>query len=165
MDKRWGLGLLLAASALAAAAGGIAGDTAGELTRTVEALDQAAFDAYNRCELDKFGAMFDRDVEFYHDKGGLMVSRQAVVEATQKYICGKVRRELVAGTMEVYAMDGYGAVQLGSHRFCELATQRCEGVAKFMHLWRQREGAWQITRVISYDHQPLAVPTSAVKQP
>jgi len=158
--QRWmGLALTLGALCTAPAFAEPAAATASaDLTRTVESLDKTLFEAYNACELDKFGAMFDADVEFYHDKGGLMVSRQAVVEATRKHICGKVRRELVAGSLQVYAMDGYGAVQLGSHRFCETATTACQGVAKFMHLWRLREGVWQLTRVISFDHQALALP-------
>jgi hypothetical protein len=26
------------------------------------------------------------------------------------------------------------------------------GEAKFIHLWQNKDGAWKITRVISYDH-------------
>ena|SRR5215204_3160542 len=28
------------------------------------------------------------------------------------------------------------------------------GVAKFIHLWQYKDGAWKITRGISYDHAP-----------
>jgi hypothetical protein len=123
------------------------------LLRTMESLDSAVFDAYNRCDLAKFGSYFTADVEFYHDKGGLTLGRQDVVESVRKYICGKVRRELVAGTLEAYVMEGYGAVTMGAHRFCELGAQKCEGIAKFFHLWRHKDGAWEMTRVISYDHR------------
>jgi hypothetical protein len=126
-----------------------------ELARTVNALDREIFDAYNRCDLAKFGSYFSADVEFYHDQSGLMRSRESVVEATKKFICGKVRRELVQSTVEVYPMKGYGALQMGTHRFCELTAPKCGGVAKFVHLWQNDGGAWRITRVISYDHQAL----------
>src|SRR6266849_1368233 len=70
-----------------------------ELFRTIAALDTAVFDAYNRCDLEKFGTFFTDDLEFYHDQTGLMRSRQSVVEAVKNNICGKLRRELV-GTLE-----------------------------------------------------------------
>jgi hypothetical protein len=127
--------------------------TNGALLRTMESLDSAVFDAYNRCDLEKFGGYFSPDVEFYHDKGGVTLGRENVVESVRKNICGKVRRELIAGTLEAYPMEGYGAVAMGAHRFCELATQKCEGIAKFIHLWRNKDGVWEMERVISYDHR------------
>ena len=30
------------------------------------------------------------------------------------------------------------------------------GEGKFIHLWRYEDGAWKITRVISYDHHALS---------
>ncbi|WP_430388680.1 nuclear transport factor 2 family protein [Dyella sp. 20L07] len=126
-----------------------------ELVRTVTALDTAVFDAYNRCDLNTFGNYFSSDVEFFHDKAGLMNSREAVVDATRKYICNKVRRELV-GTLEVYPIKGYGAMEVGNHRFCQISTGKCEGVGKFLNIWRLKDGQWQMTRVISYDHREVS---------
>lgn len=128
-----------------------------ELFRTIASLDRAVFDAYNRCDLEKFGALFAEDLEFYHDKTGLSRSRQSLVDAIKSNICGKVRRDLVPGTLEVYPMQGYGAVQMGAHRFCDFKARQCDetaGVAKFVHLWENKGGTWLITRVISYDHGP-----------
>jgi len=128
-----------------------------ELFRTIASLDRAVFDAYNRCDLEKLGAFFAEDLEFYHDKTGLSRSRQSLVDAVKRNICGKVRRELVPGTLEVYPMQGYGAVQMGAHRFCDSKATQCDetaGVAKFVHLWENKGGTWLITRVISYDHGP-----------
>jgi hypothetical protein len=125
-----------------------------ELTRAISALDTQLFDAYNTCNLEKFGALVADDVEFYHDKGGLMVGRKPLVEAIKNNICGKVTRELVAGSLEVYPISGYGAVEIGTHRFLHPWTQDhgVVGEAKFVHLWRYKDGAWKIARVISYDH-------------
>ena len=126
-----------------------------ELFRTIASLDSALFDAYNRCDLDKFGAFFTADVEFYHDQTGLTRSRERLVEDIKKNICGKVRRELVPGTLEVYPLRSYGAVEIGVHRFCDPKRGKCDeasGIAKFIHLWENKDGAWRITRVISYDH-------------
>ncbi len=118
-------------------------------------LDTDFFDAYNQCDLRRFGDYMVPNVEFLHDQGGLMLSRAMVVAATKKYICGKVRRELVPGSLRVYPIKNYGALAMGEHRFCELATQQCVGIAKFTHVWRERNGKWQMTRILSYDHQPL----------
>jgi hypothetical protein len=37
-------------------------------------------------------------------------------------------------------------------RFCELKTGNCDGVARFIHLWKYSDGKWSLSRVISYDH-------------
>jgi len=126
-----------------------------ELYRTVAGLDARLFDAYNRCDLDAFRALLADDLEFYHDQGGLMTGAEAVTEATRKYICGKVRRELVPGTLEVDKIEGYGAIELGSHRFCELEGTHCMGIARFVQVWKRDGDAWKATRIISFGHRPL----------
>jgi uncharacterized protein (TIGR02246 family) len=125
-----------------------------ELKERVARLDRTLFEAYNKCDLDKFAELFAPDVEFYHDKGGVTRTRQEVVDNTRKYICGKVRRELIAGTLEAYPVKDYGAIATGEHRFCEIATGKCEGIAKFVLVWRNDAGAWTLTRVLSFGHRP-----------
>jgi hypothetical protein len=128
------------------------------LFRKLASLDAEVFDAYNTCDLEKFGSFFADDVEFYHDKTGLARGRQTLVDAVKANICGKTRRDLVPGTLEVHPMDNFGAVQIGVHRFCDARSTSCDGttggVAKFIHLWHEDKGDWKITRVISYDHAP-----------
>ena len=128
-----------------------------ELFRTIASLDAALFDAYNRCDVEKFVALLADDLEFYHDRGGLTRGNQTVGEQIKKNICGKVRRELVPGTLEVYPMHGFGAVEMGVHRFHHPNAESTEpvGEAKFIHLWQKKDGVWKITRVISYDHHAL----------
>ena len=77
-----------------------------ELDKAVALLDAALFDAYNRCDLEKFSSFFVEDVEFYHDQGGVTLGRQNLTESVKKNICGKVTRELVPGTLQVYYMKG-----------------------------------------------------------
>ena len=126
------------------------------LFRQIAASDSAFFDAYNNCELSKMKAYFTTDIEFYHDQTGLShLSR--LMSDLQKNICGKVHRDPVPGTLEVYPLKGYGAVATGLHRFCDSRKYRtCEegasGVAKFVTLWRRQNGKWRMSRVISYDH-------------
>jgi ketosteroid isomerase-like protein len=127
------------------------------LFQTVAALDTALFDAYNRCDLDKLGSMLADDLEFYHDKAGLSVGKQKFLGAIQQNICGKVRRDLVPGTLEVYPIQDYGAVELGTHRFHHPGQEATEqvGEAKFVTLWQNQAGVWKVTRAISYDHVAL----------
>ena len=125
-----------------------------ELDKAIATLDAALFDSYNRCDLEKFSNFFVDDVEFYHDQGGLTLGKVALTDSVKKNICGKVTRELVPGTMQVYHMKGYGAIEMGSHRFHHPGHEDTEGVGegRFVHLWQYKEGAWKITRVYSYDH-------------
>ena len=125
-----------------------------ELDEAIAKLDAALFDSYNRCDLGKFASFFAEDVEFYHDQGGLTLGRAALTDSVRKNICGKVTRELVQGTLQAHHMKGYGAVEIGVHRFHHPGHDDTEpvGEGKFIHLWQYKDGAWRITRVISYDH-------------
>jgi len=129
-----------------------------ELDKAVAALDAVLFDSYNRCDLEKFASFFAEDVEFYHDQGGVTLGRAALTDSVKKNICGKVTRELVPGSLQVYYMKGYGAVEIGVHRFHHPGHDDTEpvGEAKFIHLWQYKDGAWKITRVISFDHHQAA---------
>lgn len=125
-----------------------------ELDKAIASLDAALFDSYNHCDLEKFSSFFADDVEFYHDQSGVTLGRVALTDSVKKNICGKVTRELVPGTLQVHHMKGYGAVEMGVHRFHHPGHEDTEGVgeASFIHLWQYKDGAWKITRVISYDH-------------
>ena len=129
-----------------------------ELDKAIASLDAALFDSYNRCDLEKFSSFFVDDVEFYHDQGGVTLGKQKLTESVKNNICGKTTRELVPGTLQVYYMKGYGAVEMGVHRFHHPGHEDTEGVGegKFIHLWQYKDGAWKITRVISYDHHAAA---------
>ncbi len=125
-----------------------------ELNRTVAALDAALFDSYNHCDLQKFASFFVDDVEFYHDQGGVTLGKLALTESVKKNICGQTTRDLVPGTLQIYYMKGYGALEVGVHRFHHPGHEDTIGIGegKFIHLWQYKDGAWKITRVISYDH-------------
>jgi hypothetical protein len=56
------------------------------LFQTIQALDMQLFDAYNRCDLEKFGSLLADDLEFYHDKTGLARGRQAIVDGVKNNI-------------------------------------------------------------------------------
>ena len=66
-----------------------------------------------------------------------------------------MRRELLPSTLRVYPIKDYGAIEEGEHRFCELASGVCEGVAKFVIVWARQDGAWRATNVLSYGHRAV----------
>ena len=107
-------------------------------------------DAYNNCKLNVMEEIISEDLEFYHDQGGLMTSKKKLIEALKNNICGKVTRELKKGSIEVYPINGYGAVEMGMHAFHNSKEPNSEShYAKFVHLWKRENGKWRITRVIS----------------
>ena len=124
------------------------------LYKTVADLDTEVFDAYNTCQLGKLASLVAEDLEFYHDKTGLAVGRQTFIDAIKNNICGKVHRELVPGTLEIYPMEGFGAVEIGIHRFTHPGDPHNIGEAKFITLWQYKDGSWKMTRAISFDHHP-----------
>ena len=120
---------------------------------TIKSLDTKLFDAFNHCDLATLGAMVSEDLEFYHDQTGLSVGKGPFLAAIKQNICGKVERTLLADTLEVYPLKGYGAVQIGIHRFHHPGRpEDAAGDAKFVTLWQNKDGAWKVTRVISYNH-------------
>lgn len=143
------IAIALATALLAASAA----PSADPLTTEIAALDARLFDAYNRCDIATFSDYFDKGVSFYHDTGGATFTRDAMVDGVRKYICGKVRRELIPATFRAYPIRDYGAIEEGEHRFCELATGRCEGIAKFVMVWAKQADKWRVTSVLSYGHR------------
>lgn len=121
-----------------------------KLRETIIRLDTEYFEAYNTCNMDKQAAMYAEDLEFYHDKGGLSTSKQDLLESLKKNICGKVTRELVEGSIEVYPINGFGAVEIGMHKFHN--NQEPDAISKpgkFIMIWKNTDSNWKITRVIS----------------
>lgn len=124
-----------------------------QLYDTIVELDRIFFEAYNTCNLnlEKYSGFFSEDIEFYHDQGGLTTSKQEIISATQKNICGKVTRELVKGSIEVYPIKDFGAIEMGLHTFHN--NQEPEGtpsrIGRFVIVWENKNNEWKIIRVVS----------------
>jgi hypothetical protein len=128
-----------------------AGDT---LYAQIAHMDSVVFNAFNNRDTTAFKKLFTEDLEFYHDKGGLTGYKETIdfMRSTANNNNG-LRRDLVPGTLEVYPIPNYGAMEIGSHSFChqENGKQDC-GTFKFVHIWKQIGNDWKITRVVSYGH-------------
>lgn len=118
---------------------------------TIVRLDSIFFDAYNHCNLSVMSEMLSDNIEFYHDKGGLSKSKADLMKAIENNICGKVTRELMSGTIEVYQISGFGAVQMGQHRFYNKIENPTipSRPGKFVHTWQFNNGRWKLYRIIS----------------
>lgn len=124
--------------------------TESELHQTISELDSIFFTAYNNCDLKTQADMLSEDLEFYHDQGGLNTSKTKVLDAIEKNICGKVTRKLVKGSIEVSPIPGFGAVQLGMHKFYNNQEPNATSKpSRFVALWKQTGESWQMTRIIS----------------
>jgi hypothetical protein len=65
-------------------------------------------------------------------------------------ICGKVTRELIKGSIEVYPINNYGVVQMGYHKFYN--NQEPDAISnpsKFVTIWKKDNENWKMTRIIS----------------
>ena len=110
-----------------------------ELDKAITALDTQLFDAYNHCDLAKFASLLDENVEFYHDQGGVTLGREKLTESIKNNICtGDTQRVLVPGTLRIYYMKGYGAIEMGVHRFLHPKTEAVNGTGEgsFVNLWQ-----------------------------
>lgn len=125
-----------------------------ELYDTIALMDSILFTALQQQDTVTAKNLFTKDLEFYHDKGGLS-NYQQNMEAFKTLFTktNGLKRELVKGSLEVYPIKDYGAIQEGKHRFChpENGQQDC-GTFKFIHIWKREEGKWKISRIISYGH-------------
>jgi len=127
------------------------------LYATISHLDSAIFDAFNTRNLDTIKTLFSEDLEFYHDLGGLTDYNQNMDSFKRTFENDRrLRRELVSGSLEVYPIKDYGAVEIGIHRIYATEKGQKEQLsseAKFIHLWQKKNGKWKISRIISFGHQ------------
>ena len=122
-----------------------------ELYNSIVAMDSTFFHAYNTCDLNKQAAIYSDNIEFYHDKGGLMTVKQDLIEGTKKNICGKVTRELVKGSIEVYPIKDFGVIEIGLHKFHNKTEKEDtpSHASKFIIFWKKENNNWIITKVVS----------------
>ena len=122
-----------------------------EVQKIIFTKDSLFWAGYNTCDTGQMQQFIADDVEFYHDKGGLSRSKVEIVEATKKNICGKVTRELVKGSIEIYPINGYGAVEIGLHIFHnnQEPPPKNPKVGRFVLIWEHTIDGWKISRVIS----------------
>ena len=120
-----------------------------ELYETIVSLDKKLFDAYNSCDMDTQTALYSEDLEFFHDRGGLSTSKEKLLIALKNNICEKVTRTLIEGSIEVYPIKDYGAVEIGYHAFNDKKTpeNKSKG-SRFIMIWKKTKPMFSYNTVI-----------------
>jgi hypothetical protein len=125
-----------------------------ELFNKVANLDSSLFEAYNSKNLDLMKTYFTKDLEWYQDNGGL-IDFEKVFSNFQSIFNRDydLKRNLIRESLEVHPIEGYGAIEIGKHQFKHIENGKLEiGTFKFLMIWKNDNGNWKISRVISYDH-------------
>jgi ketosteroid isomerase-like protein len=127
---------------------------ADQLFNAIAQMDSKIFDSFNAHDAERVMSFFTGDVEFYHDKDGVS-NYQQTADDFKRLFAGTpdIHRELVSGTLEVYPIKNYGAIEIGAHRFTHKENGNEEtGSFKFVHVWRKIGDSWKLSRVICYRH-------------
>jgi hypothetical protein len=127
-----------------------------ELYDTILHLDSLMYSFYNSRNYEKFKSFFSPDLEFYHDLTGktdfndnLKIFKTNFAKSTI------MRRELLKGSLEIYPINNFGAIEIGTHNFFQTDSGQSEKLVaqpKFIHIWKKVNNNWTITKIISYDH-------------
>lgn len=135
-----------------------------QLTDEITAADLALFAAFfDRCDVEALKGMVTDDFEMFHDKGGRTASSAKEFITAIEGTCARqktgedyrARRELVPGTVKVYPLNNYGAVETGEHRFFQLLPGKPEKLVEislFTQVWKKTDSGWKLARVVSYNH-------------
>jgi ketosteroid isomerase-like protein len=136
-----------------------------ELYDEIAEMDRVLFAAvFDTCDTARLSTLVTDDLEFFHDKDGLSSTSgaqfvKAIAGTCERQKTGedyRARRDLVPGSMKVYPLNNYGAIEVGRHRFYQLLPGKPEKlveVSQFTNVWKKDAGGWRLSRVLSYDHR------------
>jgi ketosteroid isomerase-like protein len=131
-----------------------AAQTSGPLFNEIAHLDSLQFGAFNARNLDTLMNYFDNSLELYQDNTGVRNFDQTKQAFGRLFKMDYVlTRKLVPGTMEVYPIRDYGAIETGQHIFSHIENGKLQASTyKFMQIWQKKDGDWRVTREITYGH-------------
>ena len=88
-------------------------------------MDSIMFSAFNIQNMEISKPLFTADLEWYQDNGGL-IPYKTVFENFGKTFknVNKLTRQLVKGSLEVYPIKDYGAIEIGTHQFRHMENGR-----------------------------------------
>jgi Domain of unknown function (DUF4440) len=137
------------------------------LTDAIRQADSALFEPFfEGCDPARLATMLTPDLEFYHDRDGVVAtSAKPFVagyakscEARKKPNAWRSRRALVTEGFYVDPVPAYGAIESGTHLFYERqgdGPEKLVGKATFTMLWKFDGGRWKLARVMSYGHKAV----------
>ncbi|WP_428661013.1 nuclear transport factor 2 family protein [Runella sp.] len=125
----------------------------------IEQMDTKLFNAINHKDLATLKNMYDESLEFYHDKSGLMdyktsmaINAKHFTDTAANYV---ERRELDKNSLKVFPIPGFGAMEVGMHRFYTSFKGSPEEVTaspQFVMIWQKKGDQWKVVKVVSYGH-------------
>lgn len=134
------------------------------LTDAIRARDAEFFQVFFAdCAPERVRTMLTDDFEMYHDRAGVVATSADPFVADYAVQCARrqqpdqwrSRRELVADSLLVNPVPGFGAIEQGDHLFFERrgdGPERLAGRAHFVQLWQLTDDGWKLARVFSYAH-------------
>jgi Domain of unknown function (DUF4440) len=124
----------------------------GPLFEAITRMDRHLFNAFNAHNVDRLMSLASKNVELYQENDGLKNYEECITEFKDMFAHDSdIRRELVEGTVEVYPIGGYGALEVGQHRFCHTQNGKEDcGVFGFAVLWQKTDDSWKVSRLVNY---------------
>jgi hypothetical protein len=159
--------LLLALALQAAPAPAVTIPTGDDLRTAVAAADAALFKTFfDECDPARLDTLITPDFEMYHDRNGVVARDDKTFVAQYAKACEarkapdawRTRRELVASSLNVEPVPGFGAIEEGDHVFYERkgdGPEKLVGRAHFVQLWQLTPSGWRLARVLSYSHRAI----------
>lgn len=125
-----------------------------DLYKEIALMDSLLFKAFNSRDLKTLSTFFTKDLEVFQDNTGVRNYTQTLEAFKGLFAMDYVlTRKPVAGSMEVYPVKDFGAIESGAHSFCHTENGKLEcAIFKFMHIWEKTSDGWKIKRLITYDH-------------
>ncbi|GAA4720216.1 nuclear transport factor 2 family protein [Sphingomonas lutea] len=134
------------------------------LSQIIAARDAEFFALFfEGCDPVRLRKMIADDVEFYHDKGGLLFTNAESMVADYAKNCAarqqpdawRSRRELVRSSLHVDPVPRHGAFEVGEHVFHERkgsGPEKLVGRGRFAIIWKLDGGTWKLSRALSFAH-------------
>jgi hypothetical protein len=127
-----------------------------ELVAEIRDVDRRMFEAYQDCDISRYGTFLSDDLEFYQDDLG--VRNRSQVLASMKGRCGegiRLLRRLDEKTLVINGVPGYDAVEAGTHNIYSVqgdGSEHLDATAQFTQVWTKKTGHWRLLRVVTFDH-------------
>lgn len=117
-----------------------AGDTAW-LARTLATQEAVLSQAYNACDLHRLRAYILQGASVATPDG----RRVDPLKEARGRICGRMRRNIVAGSLVVRPVGNTGALVVGEERFCPVGKASCSAPSnRFVARWARYDRAWRV---------------------
>lgn len=119
---------------------------------------------FDTCDIGTVRRYVADDFEMIHDKGGIVSRSGAEFVKVTEDKCKRQAdgedflstRKLVPESLKVYPIQDDGAIETGTHTFYAVKAgepDRLTETGQFTHFWKQVNGQWKLSRVLSYDHE------------